>query len=373
MKLSRFTLSMTMVGLLASTGVAQQNQNDQQKNTDQRNKSHQSYQEQRQTPGQSRIVGKTTTSAVAISQPFLAMRASEVIGKEIQNAQGKEIGDVNDLLIDLPQGRIAGVVVGTGGVLGIGEQNRVVPPQAFTCQGKEHADATAKDRSKDSDDARASDRAQKDAKDAVLVLNMDEKLRASKTTEQDLKSYQHLDQVYRDYQQTPYWDKNAQNDRQAVREQDRAASGTKMTSFQLKKANELMGSEVKGQANKDVGELQDFIIDVQSGRILYATLSVGGTLGVGADLVAVPPRQFAMNSEGNLTLKTTEERLKNAPRLDEERLSELNDPTWVSKVYGYYGETDYWSTEPGNSQKYQDNDALKRDQERVREETDEKR
>jgi sporulation protein YlmC with PRC-barrel domain len=375
MKLSKITLSVSMAamaGVLASTSIAQQNQNDQQKQSDQQKQNQQRYQQ----PNQSGVDRNTTPSAQAWNKPTQAVKASEVIGKEIQGALGKEIGEINDLLIDLPQGRIAGVVIGVGGILGVGEKDRVVPPQAIECQGKDHADYSATDRSKNVTDAQErnrtenqpnSARAKDRSEDSVLVLKMDEKLKTAKTTEQDLNSCERLGQVYRDYQQSPYWNGNNDKSRQPVRQQDRETTGAKMTSFQVKKAQELIGAEVKGQANKNVGELQDFVVDLQSGRILYATMTVGGTAGIGGDLVAVPPRQFAMHTDGNLMLNTTEERLKNAPRLDKNQ-SELSDPSWVSKVYGYYGETQDWNSEPNTSKSYQNKNSLENDQREVREE-----
>ena len=366
MKSSKIMLGVVVVGLLTSIGIAQQNQDDQQKRSDP-NKSQQRYNAQDQKSGQSRIHESATPSAETWNKPMHAVRASKLMGKELQNAQGKDIGDINDLLIDLPQGRIAGVVIGVGGILGIGEKDRVVPPQII--EGKGHKDYSSSDRSKDATDSQVRDRAENrdnQADDSVFVVKMDENLRTTKTSEQDLQSYQQLDQVYRDYQQSPYWSESGDAGRQPVRQQDRTASAN-TTSFQVKKAKELMGSEVKGQANKNVGELKDFVVDLQSGRILYATLSVVGTPGIGERVVAVPPRQFAMHSDGNLMLNTTEERLKNAPKLNMNQ-SELSDPAWVSKLYNHYGETSDWSADPITSKTYQNKHSLEKDQRAVREE-----
>lgn len=49
-------------------------------------------------------------------------RASKLIGGSIVNAANESIGDVNDLLIS-PDGKIASVIVGVGGFLGIGEKD----------------------------------------------------------------------------------------------------------------------------------------------------------------------------------------------------------------------------------------------------------
>jgi hypothetical protein len=48
------------------------------------------------------------------------------IGQPVTNESGEWIGDINDVLFD-KSGRIANVVIGTGGFLGIGEKTVALP------------------------------------------------------------------------------------------------------------------------------------------------------------------------------------------------------------------------------------------------------
>jgi sporulation protein YlmC with PRC-barrel domain len=50
-----------------------------------------------------------------------------VLGMRIRNEQGREIGEIDNLLIDTQNGRISHVVVGVGGFMGVGEKKVVVP------------------------------------------------------------------------------------------------------------------------------------------------------------------------------------------------------------------------------------------------------
>lgn len=52
--------------------------------------------------------------------------ASNMMGVVVQNTSGEELGDVNDLIVD-ETGKVTGVVIGVGGLLGIGEKNVAVP------------------------------------------------------------------------------------------------------------------------------------------------------------------------------------------------------------------------------------------------------
>lgn len=56
--------------------------------------------------------------------------ASRLIGTTVVSTNNESIGDVNDILLDR-EGRIAGVVVGVGGFLGIGEKDVAVPFEAL--------------------------------------------------------------------------------------------------------------------------------------------------------------------------------------------------------------------------------------------------
>ncbi|MDX2290412.1 MAG: PRC-barrel domain-containing protein [Hyphomicrobiaceae bacterium] len=52
-------------------------------------------------------------------------RASKLMGTKVTNAGGDTIGDINEILID-KSGRIAAVVIGVGGFLGMGERHAAV-------------------------------------------------------------------------------------------------------------------------------------------------------------------------------------------------------------------------------------------------------
>lgn len=57
--------------------------------------------------------------------------ASKFIGSSIDNMQNQHLGSVHDLIIDLPQARVAEVIVATGGFLGVNDEFSAIPPQAF--------------------------------------------------------------------------------------------------------------------------------------------------------------------------------------------------------------------------------------------------
>ena len=52
-------------------------------------------------------------------------RASKLMGTKVTNAANETIGDINEILID-KSGKVAAVVIGVGGFLGMGERHAAV-------------------------------------------------------------------------------------------------------------------------------------------------------------------------------------------------------------------------------------------------------
>jgi putative membrane protein len=83
-----------------------------------------------------------TTRAIANPSPNHIM-ASDLRGTKVYGADNQSIGNIDDIVLDR-NGRIAAVVVGVGGFLGIGEKNVAVPFDAIqiTQQGQDTTGAT---------------------------------------------------------------------------------------------------------------------------------------------------------------------------------------------------------------------------------------
>ena len=57
--------------------------------------------------------------------------------KSVYNAQGKSIGDLNDVLVG-PDGKIQALVIGVGGFLGLGEKNVADRLQLYRKERQHH-------------------------------------------------------------------------------------------------------------------------------------------------------------------------------------------------------------------------------------------
>ncbi len=59
------------------------------------------------------------------------MTADTLIGNEVANHQGETLGEIEDIMLDVPNGRVAYAVVSAGGFLGMGERLFAIPWQAL--------------------------------------------------------------------------------------------------------------------------------------------------------------------------------------------------------------------------------------------------
>jgi sporulation protein YlmC with PRC-barrel domain len=57
--------------------------------------------------------------------------ASTIEGTAVQNAAGEDLGEINELMIDLEKGRIAYAVLSFGGFLGLGDKLFALPWEAL--------------------------------------------------------------------------------------------------------------------------------------------------------------------------------------------------------------------------------------------------
>ena len=62
------------------------------------------------------------------------------------------------------------------------------------------------------------------------------------------------------------------------------------------RASKLIGASVTNDKNENVGSIDDIIIDQK--RVLFAVLQVGGFLGIGKHLVAVPYESLQISDDG---------------------------------------------------------------------------
>jgi sporulation protein YlmC with PRC-barrel domain len=105
----------------------------------------------------------------------------------------------------------------------------------------------------------------------------------------------------------------------------------------VNKASGIMGMEVRNKDNEKLGEIKDLALDLNSGKVSYAVLAVGGFLGLGEKLLAIPTSAFeAAPDYSYLILDADKAKIQGAPGFAATNWPRLDDQEAVSNRY--------WST-----------------------------
>ena len=101
----------------------------------------------------------------------------------------------------------------------------------------------------------------------------------------------------------------------------------------------LTGTDVRNLKGENLGDIKDFMLDVETGRVLYAVLDFGGFLGIGDKYFAVPLEAFRPDTQSEkLVLDVDKARLENAPGFDKNNWPSTPNYTFVETVYDFYGQ-----------------------------------
>jgi sporulation protein YlmC with PRC-barrel domain len=146
------------------------------------------YWESRDETGRDALPAKTNENKNVKNTEHSIVKATDAIGMNVENAKNENLGDIQDIVMELKHGRIAYAVLGFGGVMGVGDKLFAVPWQAF--------DFTVDDR--------------KIGSDAKLVLNVEkDKLKTApgfdKSKWPDMTDEQWVKNVHMFYGQEPTW------------------------------------------------------------------------------------------------------------------------------------------------------------------------
>jgi sporulation protein YlmC with PRC-barrel domain len=109
-------------------------------------------------------------------------------------------------------------------------------------------------------------------------------------------------------------------------------------------ASDFEGEDVVNREGETLGDIEEIMLDVRSGRIAYAVLGAGGFLGLGEKYFAIPWRALTLDTDRKcFILDVDKERLEKAPGFDRDHWPSMADERWASEVHDYYGISPYWT------------------------------
>ena len=86
------------------------------------------------------------------------------------------------------------------------------------------------------------------------------------------------------------------------------------------RASKIIGANIyKGSTS--IGKIDDVLVDLDHATVSAVVLSVGGFLGMGDKLVAVPSNQIKVSPEARFTTDLSKDQLANAPAFDPAKMT----------------------------------------------------
>ncbi len=220
----------------------------------------------------------TSSKSAGIAGP---MSASKLRGMDVVDAQGKKLGDIDEVVLDMPNGRVHAVVLGFGGFLGLGEKQFAFPVSDLR---------PAKDKNQ-------------------LQLNVDK---------EKLKDREGFAKGKYPEMSDEYWARVGQGGKAS------AGAGQPAQKQNLVRASKVIGQDVEDKAGQDVGEVKDIVLSSDRTRIQHVVLDVND-----AGEATIPPKSLSMGKEGDkLVIDMSREQLKSqAKPADRSTRSERTRPT----------------------------------------------
>jgi sporulation protein YlmC with PRC-barrel domain len=103
-------------------------------------------------------------------------------------------------------------------------------------------------------------------------------------------------------------------------------------------ASTLFDYTVYSHEGEKLGDVKDFMLDVRSGKVLYALLSFGAIVGMGEKVFPVPWDALTVDVEHErVVLNVAKTGLQDAPGFHKNSSPDLADPSWVREIHVYYG------------------------------------
>lgn len=92
------------------------------------------------------------------------------------------------------------------------------------------------------------------------------------------------------------------------------------------KTSDIIGMNVQNKQDEILGQVDDLVVDVESGRIVLVVLSIGGSLR------SVSPLALQYDATAkSLCLDASQQKLQDAPAFEMEKTSEFNIPPYMSQ------------------------------------------
>ena len=109
--------------------------------------------------------------------------------------------------------------------------------------------------------------------------------------------------------------------------------------------NRLERYDLVNEQGHDLGQVQNFVIDMLAGRIAFVIVAFGGMLGISDKWFAMPWEIMTWSpEERKFIVDMPQNVLEKAPGMNKDKWMEEINSDWLAKCYLHYGLAPYWDT-----------------------------
>jgi sporulation protein YlmC with PRC-barrel domain len=300
-----------------------------------------------------------------MSRTLVVVRTSQLIGQEVKNPQGQTLGKIYDLVLTSDRSQVAYIALSSGGILGMGDDLYAVPWSSLQVSSDKQSTKGMTEGNKQADPQNA-------VGARTYILNISkarlEKQNGFKQDRWPKAGNLHWDSTSSSELQATDT-KEADSDR--TTEQNRQVS---LTSQELDThlVSKLTGREVQNYEGEKIGKVEEFVIarqhaEMQSnshdsaslqnkgslqakdhmfiseGKMLYATIALGGFLGFGEEYALVPANKVSFMTQRDHALLLADKTKLQAVAFKANKWPDLSSPAYAKEVYDSFDASDYWT------------------------------
>jgi len=103
---------------------------------------------------------------------------------------------------------------------------------------------------------------------------------------------------------------------------------------------DVRGYKVVDRDGRDVGLVDDLMIDDRDSKVRFLRVGIGGVIGLGTTMLLIPVDAVTKVEHEVVHIDQTTDHVANGPGYDPEL---VNDEGYLGRVYAHYGSKSYWS------------------------------
>ena len=232
-------------------------------------------------------------------------RVDKLKGLDLESSADKSVGDIDALIIDSGTGRIAYAIVAQGGLLGVGEDKRLVPWSALTFAPK-------------------LDKANQETEECVAHTVLTKEQIAA------CPAFKKGEPISAELERKAY-------DGAKLKQDPIQARGLPA---RLVCSEDIDGCKVRSKTNDELGKVERILIDPMEACVAYTVLEASGKH------LALPWQVTEVLTDKDqkvyLATSLTKERMDAAPMYVEKEWKQMTSSTWLRDLATYHKCEPYW-------------------------------